>query len=44
MVDEIVEFAYKLFECDIITLEEYNKVVEAVVNDRLSDIKQLIDE
>lgn len=44
MRDEIIEFAYKLFDCGIITVEEYNKVVEAVVNDRLSDIKQLIDE
>lgn len=44
MEDEIVEFAYKLFNCGIITQEEYNKVVEVVVNDRLDDIKQLIDE
>lgn len=44
MQDEIIEFAYKLFLCDIITLQEYNKVVETVVNDRLDDIKELIGE
>ena len=44
MRDEIIEFAYKLFNCGIITQEEYNKVVNTVVNDSLNDIKQLIDE
>lgn len=44
MEDDIITFAYQLFQCGILTLEEYNKVVEAVVNDRLSDIKRLIGE
>lgn len=44
MKDEIITFAYQLFLCNIITQEEYNKVVETVVNDRLSDIKELIGE
>lgn len=44
MRDEIIEFAYQLFLCDIITQEEYNKVIETVVNDHLNDIKRLIDE
>lgn len=44
MRDEIIEFAYKLFDCGIITVEEYHIIVEAVVNDHLSDIKRLIDE
>lgn len=44
MVDDIITFAYQLYRCDIITLEEYNKVIETVVNDRLNDIKELIGE
>jgi len=44
MRDEIITFAYQLFLCNIITQEEYNRVVEAVVNDRLDDIKRLIGE
>ena len=44
MKNDIITFAYQLFKCDIITLEEYNKVVETVVNDHLSDIKRLIEE
>lgn len=44
MRDDIVVFAYQLYKCKIITLEEYNKVAETVVNDNLSDIKRLIDE
>lgn len=44
MEDDIITFAYQLFLCKIITQEEYNKVVETVVNDNLSDIKRLIEE
>ena len=44
MKNDIITFAYQLYRCNIITLEEYNKVVETVVNDRLNDIKELIDE
>lgn len=44
MKDDIITFAYQLFKCDIITLKEYNKVVNTVVNDRLDDIKRLIGE
>lgn len=44
MEDEIITFAYQLFKCDIITLEEYNKVVQTVISDRLDDIKRLIEE
>ena len=44
MKNDIITFAYQLYRCNIITLEEYNKVVETVVNDYLSDIKRLIEE
>ena len=43
MKNDIITFAYQLYRCNIITLEEYNKVVEVVVNDHLSDIERLID-
>lgn len=43
MENDIIAFAYQLLKCNIITLEEYNKVVKVVVNDHLSDIERLID-
>lgn len=40
-VDDIIAFAYQLYTHDIITIEEYNKVVQAAIEDRKTGIIEL---
>ena len=40
-VDDIIAFAYQLYTHDIISLKEYNMVVQAAIEDRYNGIIEL---
>lgn len=44
MKDDIIAFAYKLYQCGILELQEFNKVIHSVAMDDLSDILALIED